>query len=629
QIQLAHLIRLAIREDLPEEQLGLIKQAQDLGFGSELLIHGAQIRLRAESLDYIMSQLNSGVKLDDWIETDLLQQLTVELPKNQISIETILDTLSKLYSHSIQRPRSMILLESVLKFLITSCGLKDLNYLADRLLEITNIDIFRDLPYRSFSKFFDPLLITLDVSQTLELHQMVKSRRNEVWLSVLIKLTNDLEDESIGKAPEHLHDLFSDLQNSSSNPPLETSIIDRVFWLDQLNACSIGLISSAIKLNQVEMVQAILSQLSKRQSNHSLRDGLLLCRPVDCQTIKDLLHSIFSLPLSREEVFTSFNNLLKLGRVDYGFFDDFLNKYLLMHEAPTNSNDERPQALSMSRLMTIIDQMNSSSCPPDHRTYSSLLNHFSRTVHRNPRNISTKLQLERIHTLIKLDVRLEPDSELLHELLKAYSYNGLYPQAWKVWDVLSNEKRFRENMKNKSLATIIDLAGYESEKFGDGRLNPKVVVAWEELIKSSSSSSRGVSRWRRCKINKNLWDSWIECLCRSKRIEYAIDNVFSNMNGRRADQQGKVETKGSESKNLEDGEVEEVNIRADQRTLSIILRFLKKDIEEEDDERYKAELKELDRNLRKRLKDEFSEIWEDVKNEGLTPNEILRSTKST
>jgi len=82
-------------------------------------------------------------------------------------------------------------------------------------------------------------------------------------------------------------------------------------------------------------------------------------------------------------------------------------------------------------------------------------------------------------------------------------------------------------------------------------------------------------------LNKNLFDAWIECLCRSGRIHEAIKLVFPPRHG--------LYTEGQDcAEGDDDGEEVSSSLRSDeevymvtqpfvdQRTLSLLLRFAKR-----------------------------------------------------
>ncbi|KNE88968.1 hypothetical protein PSTG_17580, partial [Puccinia striiformis f. sp. tritici PST-78] len=322
-------------------------------------------------------------------------------------------------------------------------------------------------------------------------------------------------------------------------------------------------------------------------------------KKIDGEKMVGLLAQLIPLAESREQAWWFYERLSKLGKLTPQFFDQLLRDYLSLCESPPStrrSSEERIQALSMSKLMSILDKMKASGIMIDNQTYSILLNHYSKVVKMNPRNLSTRLQLERIHTLIKLDMNLEPDQHLIHQLFKAFSYNGLYEKAWSMWDQhMASSSSMRsinsargdmdqvyKKISNPSFATMFDLAGFESERYGDGRLNLRAIQGWKFLVNHAlcPSSSPKIISSTSSYLNKNLFDSWIECLCRSRRIEEALTLVFFNQypppsqSNPSSSSTPSPQTLNKDKDQLLYGFIIPF---IDKRTLSILLRFSKRE----------------------------------------------------
>ncbi|MBW0467048.1 hypothetical protein O181_006763 [Austropuccinia psidii MF-1] len=577
--ELAHLLRLAIKEGLNDEQERWLNQVKTSNLQIGLLFHGALLTINNQSLQYVRNQLENGQQLNYWIEINLVERLSIR-QDDRIDLWDVLAQLCRRAS----RQKAMNLVEHV----ITSLGssLKTVDEVvdfADRLRETTGVDIFHQDPGRLAGRLFQSTSALQTFDQCWKWHQLVKARAGTVWGSCLIS-TLGFQDDLLLQ-PDRMNELWTEFQSAAHAGSLS--------WSD-LSPCSISFLHLAIRSNRPELAQTVLKEVvsgSQRQKDQGLKSEVLY----------ELLEPLLSISQNRDQAFWFYEQLVQLGRPSRGFFEHFLRLYL--YSCESHRPNERPHALTMQKLMAILEHMSQASVTPDIQTYSILLNHFSTIVRANPRNLSTRLQLERIHTLIKLDVNLEPDSQLLHQLLKAFSYNGLYSKAWMIWDRLSTEEPLREGMTNASVATMFDLAGYESERHGDGRLNRRAIDAWEKLRGQQNVKEMAARqlRWPKCFLNKNVWDSWVECLCRSRRVDEAIKVVFEEM---------------AVAGNL-----------VDERTLSILLRFGRREDELEKQQRNFGYAKKEDflQKIQQMIRSNHPNLWNLVKEQGLTANEIEKN----
>lgn len=563
----AHLIRLATAEGLTEERTRLVEEMRREGVQEGLLFHAAQLD-DPRSLNLIKSKLEEGVELEEWIAVSLVSHLA------KLGNEAILfESLSQLFDprRSKDSIKSINILASLLSSITPPADLNSAQRLVDQLLSITGIDILDESKLASC--LFDRMSIGVDFEKVTSWYQFINHRNNLMlpkYIGSILKFRS-----SMTSSPDLLRQLWDDFLACESVKVEESEDLGTAF------------LRISLDLRDWELVKTVLDELIKQK---------ILLRS---EVLEELVERFIQLGPDRATVYSAYEQLIRLGTPARPFFDRFLLNYLTRCESTstTETSFEKPQALSMHALSNIFEHMRSAGVPPDSETYVRLLDHFTKVVKSNPRNLSTRLQVERLYTLFKLDAYVDPEIRVLHSFLKGFAYNGMYPGAWMIWKQISNEEQFRIKMTNSSLATMFDLAGYESESIGggNGKLNKLAIEGWNRL--------KSKQDWPRCEMNKNLIDSWLECLCRSRHFNEAIQLVFKEMR------------------------LEELGIQPDQRTLSILLRFCRKESEfrkqslEFQDQHLKHE-DDLYEIVRDRIKDEFPFVWDQVQFEGLTLNEI-------
>ncbi|KAG9083132.1 hypothetical protein FS749_006271 [Ceratobasidium sp. UAMH 11750] len=120
--------------------------------------------------------------------------------------------------------------------------------------------------------------------------------------------------------------------------------------------------------------------------------------------------------------------------------------------------------------------------------------------------------IQRIHTLLKLDTNLTPDTTLLNALMKAYGHAGSLDGALAVWDQMKRPGS-RGGWDNASVSIIVDALGR-----GGRNALPRARQLWDGL------------RWRHgAQLNTNNYTSWVEALCRMGEFEDAERVVYVDM----------------------------------------------------------------------------------------------------
>ena len=150
--------------------------------------------------------------------------------------------------------------------------------------------------------------------------------------------------------------------------------------------------------------------------------------------------------------------------------------------------------------------------PPNSYTYSLLLTYYSRT------ETASVTQIAHLHSLIKLDINLDPDTALFNALMGAYSRVGAYSAAYRIWEtMLANSRNEQTRVDARSLSILLDSCGFEG---GNVALR-RAQRVWKEV---GDGLIEGIKR-----RNSNNWEAYIECMCRLGQFGDAERAVFEEM----------------------------------------------------------------------------------------------------
>ncbi|KAG8731734.1 hypothetical protein FRC11_002710 [Ceratobasidium sp. 423] len=118
--------------------------------------------------------------------------------------------------------------------------------------------------------------------------------------------------------------------------------------------------------------------------------------------------------------------------------------------------------------------------------------------------------IQRIHTLLKLDTNLTPDTALLNSLMFAYGYAGAIENVLAIWDQIRDR-----GWDSASASIAIDALGRS------GRANlGRARKLWDTLRRRHGS-----------RLTVNNYTSWVEALCRLGEFAEAERVVFVDMRG--------------------------------------------------------------------------------------------------
>lgn len=238
-----------------------------------------------------------------------------------------------------------------------------------------------------------------------------------------------------------------------------------------------------------------------------------------------------------------------------------------------------PATAPANIIQEFLTDMRRSDHPPSSTTYTILLNHYSKSY------LTSASAISHVHSLIKLDIYVDPDTALFNALMNAYSRTGAYAESFRIWDRLVARTGGVE-IDSHSISIVLDTCGFENnlEGFKRGR------KIWNRITKEEVSDENRHNR--RGGGNLKNWESWIECLCRWGEFEEAFEIVFEQM---------------KDGKNAIEGTHYTVP-QLESSTIEILLKFSLREKREGRSSRPAWE------RVRDRVRDEYSgEIWETTK----------------
>lgn len=215
----------------------------------------------------------------------------------------------------------------------------------------------------------------------------------------------------------------------------------------------------------------------------------------------------------------------------------------------------------------ILSDMRHSSppAPPNSNTYAQLLSYYSKVASGNAIDASASQaaakQIAHLHSLIKLDSNLDPDTALFNALMSAYSRIGAHAAAERIWDTLRANGQSRRGtnvattaataagpkVNTRSVSIVLDACGFAGEQRGydvddqvasvsKARALARARQIWSDLEDGSlvvvnddhvgpgvGAGADGGGR------NLKNWESYVECLCRLDEFDEAERIVFVDM----------------------------------------------------------------------------------------------------
>ncbi|GAA5879591.1 hypothetical protein JCM1840_003326 [Sporobolomyces johnsonii] len=241
---------------------------------------------------------------------------------------------------------------------------------------------------------------------------------------------------------------------------------------------------------------------------------------VDAKSVTWHIVALMRAAGSFEEAFQSYDEMRALDPsvLDQKAYNTILSAFTSL-SFPSSSSAPPPMA-PPPLIMEFLSDMRLSPHPPNAVTYSLLLTYYSRT-----QSASVSL-ITHLHSLLKLDINLDPDTALFNSLMSAYARVGAYAHAYRIWDSLvANTNPARSGgvgvgVDEMSVSVLIDTCGFD----GSVEAQRRARRAWRDLEDGRVPVGR----------NRKHWETWVECLCRWREWDEAERVVFEDMSGERA-----------------------------------------------------------------------------------------------
>lgn len=212
---------------------------------------------------------------------------------------------------------------------------------------------------------------------------------------------------------------------------------------------------------------------------------------------------------SFEDAFQAYDTIraLDVPALDETSYNTILAAFTSLNfPSPSSSRALLAPAAPPTLILEFLSDMRRASHPPNSFTYSLLLRYYSRTASASVTTIS------HIHSLIKLDINLDPDVALFNSLMNAYARVGAFGPAYRIWDSM-RANRGGPSVDQVSVSIVLDTCGWQ----GGDVARQRARRVWAEL------------RAERFELNLKNWESWVECLCRVGDFDEAERVVFEEM----------------------------------------------------------------------------------------------------
>ncbi|GAA5986656.1 hypothetical protein JCM10908_003845 [Rhodotorula pacifica] len=270
---------------------------------------------------------------------------------------------------------------------------------------------------------------------------------------------------------------------------------------------------------------------------------------------------------SYDEAFQAYDEIRALGPsvLDLRAYNGILAAFTSL---PFSVTEAAPPKL----VMEILSDMRKSNHPPNSATYSLLLTYYAYAAPSSFDHVA------HLHSLIKLDSSLDPDTALFNSLFMAYSRTGATSAAYRIWETMlqytlrSSSGTGAIAVDSRTLSILFDTCGHD----GTAAAQARARRVWADLESG------------RLRVERNLkvCDSYVEALCRFGAIDDAESVVFHDMDG-----EGTLPRSGVS-------------------TVEVLLKFARKDSQE----RFEA--------VAKRIQADRADLWDLIGPETKQPRRI-------
>lgn len=165
-------------------------------------------------------------------------------------------------------------------------------------------------------------------------------------------------------------------------------------------------------------------------------------------------------------------------------------------------------------LLAIVKDMQQAGCKVPNFLFVNILVHYSKRTNPSYEGVQAT------HDLLKNDANFEPDNRVVTALMMAYSRVGEPSVVFAIWDrlVATNHP-----VESHTLSVIFDTYGRYG-RLHDARATFALARRMDaERLASGSTSQRAIL------MNKDAWDSYLECLARCGQLREAVDLLFGDM----------------------------------------------------------------------------------------------------
>lgn len=383
--------------------------------------------------------------------------------------------------------------------------------LIDRLEDVVGLEADR----RAWSTAIAALARRSDVpgesglDEALRAYQLARDRSVQPDSSMVQPLLSALllppSASSASSSPEALStakELYDDLASSSRS---FSTAPDASIYITLLRACADPL------RPDLEWSRALIGDMKQR----SVR--------LDGASATWHIVALMRAAGSFEEAFAAYDEVRALDPsvLDRAAYNTVLAAFTSLSFPDSSSTTAAPAPL----IMEFLSDMRTAGHPPNSTTYALLLTYYSRAASASPATIA------HLHSLIKLDVHLDPDTPLFNALMGAYSRTGAHNAAYRIWDsmLLSSNAAAgsgEAGVDAKSVSTLLDTAAHD----GSPAAQRRAERVWADLARGRiRAPGRGGAAAGPLRRTANNWDAWVEALGRWGRVEEAERVVFEEM----------------------------------------------------------------------------------------------------
>ena len=173
--------------------------------------------------------------------------------------------------------------------------------------------------------------------------------------------------------------------------------------------------------------------------------------------------------------------------------------------------------LSQENLFDIFRALSRTGNLPDAQGYRQVLTAITKDIRqaKKPMKRAILSHILAIHQVLKADVKLEPDLQLLNTLMNAYNLVGEVPAALDIWHAL---RAGQAAIDGATMSIVFDLCGWAN-----------LLREARHALSWAKSMERRLGARGEPVMNSHAWLSYHECLCRCGELQESIDLAFDRV----------------------------------------------------------------------------------------------------